>query len=121
MIQDSSRGACTDVRTEPVINTGLAPGGTGMKNGSRKGSWPATPVLVRAKAMGGWFPMLFLTLLLNGCFASRPLENTDFRPIESLHDLAGTYRNLGEGDEKSGPRYLSAIIWPKSADLDHEA
>ena len=77
--------------------------------------------LVHEKRIPGLLRVFFITLFLSGCFASRPLEDAGFRPIESLHDLAGTYRNLGERDDESPPRYLSAIIWPNSGELDHEA
>ena len=62
--------------------------------------------------------LLLIMVVLAGCISSSPPDSIDFRRIESVSDLEGTYRNLSEGG--SGESYLSAIIWPNEA-LDHRA
>ena len=61
----------------------------------------------------------FVTVVV-GCITSRPPEAVDFRRIESLKELEGTYQNLGEVGPGTPATYLSEIIWPK-AGLSHKA
>lgn len=67
------------------------------------------------------FPLLFLAMLLGGCITSRPPDNADFGRIETVSDLEGIYQNLGEREQGAPPIYLSAVIWPKAAELNHAA
>jgi len=60
-----------------------------------------------------------LALMLTGCFASRPPGNVGFGTAHSLHELDGTYLNLGESKAKEGSQYLSATIWPSDKLLPH--
>ncbi|MDZ4185858.1 MAG: hypothetical protein U1D97_12895 [Desulfuromonadales bacterium] len=66
-----------------------------------------------------WF--LVLCILVSGCsYHSAPPDNVDFLSVESLSELEGVYRNLGERDSDSQPVYLSSLIW-KSTDIAHSA
>jgi len=60
-------------------------------------------------------------MLLGGCVTSGPSDSATFGHIEAIGDLEGTYRNLGEGGGGTRPVYLSALIWPDAADIDHAA
>jgi hypothetical protein len=60
-----------------------------------------------------------LALVLTGCFASRPPGNVGFGTAHALHELDGTYQNLGESKAHEGSQYLSATIWPSDKSLLH--
>jgi len=65
--------------------------------------------------------LVSLVLLLNGCFTSGPTDNVGFDKIETLRELEGVYQNLGEREQGAPPVYLSQVIWPKTAGIDHAA
>jgi len=60
--------------------------------------------------------LLILAALLPGCGASMPPNNVGFARLSTIRDLQGSYENRGELAEgvNSGPRYLSAVIWPEA-------
>ena len=62
-----------------------------------------------------------LVLLLNGCDKSIPPDNVDFGNIQTIKALEGVYQNLGEGEQGYEPIYLSSVIWPKLARIDHSS
>lgn len=66
-------------------------------------------------------PLLFIVVFLGACINSSPLDNADFGRIETVNDLEGIYQNLGEREQGAPPIYLSAVIWPKAAELNHAA
>jgi len=52
---------------------------------------------------------------------SGPTGSPAFGHVEAIGDLEGVYKNSGEGGAGSQPVYLSALIWPNAADIDHAA
>ncbi|HXV22233.1 MAG TPA: hypothetical protein VD811_14705 [Desulfuromonadales bacterium] len=65
--------------------------------------------------------LLVFCILVSGCiFHSAPPDNVGFLSVESLRELEGVFRNLGESDAERQPVYLSSLIW-KSSDIAHSA
>lgn len=60
-------------------------------------------------------------LLLTGCVTKKgPINNSDFELTNTLDDLQGIYRNKGDTGNSDYDIYLSKIIWPSDASLNHE-
>ena len=66
---------------------------------------------------------LLALLLLCSCISTvtAPPGNPSFVNLENIGELAGTYRNKGQGDVRYRSIYLSTILWPLDMDLNHEA
>jgi len=66
--------------------------------------------------------ILLSSLLFLGACASTtatPADNRPFATVSSLQEISGVYQNRGEGDERYRPIYLSALLWPDDASLNH--
>lgn len=66
--------------------------------------------------------ILLSSLLFLGACASTtatPVGNRSFAAVSSLREISGVYQNRGEGDERYRPVYLSALLWPDDASLNH--
>jgi hypothetical protein len=68
-----------------------------------------------------FIPLFSLVLLLGGCITTGPTDNVDFGKIETIRELEGVYQNLGEREQGAPPVYLSRVIWPEAAGIDHAA
>ncbi|MDT8420161.1 MAG: hypothetical protein RQ754_06990 [Desulfuromonadales bacterium] len=63
---------------------------------------------------------LIVTLLCSCLSASTaPPANAPFSELQSISELTGVYRNLGESAENVAPVYLSQLIWPTDEALRH--
>jgi hypothetical protein len=65
--------------------------------------------------------ILFSIATLTACLSTGPINNKKFGNIKEISDLNGKYINRGDSGTKGPPIYLSRIIWPKDARLDHES
>lgn len=67
------------------------------------------------------FLVLFLYLLsLSACITYGPEDSPAFAEVHDLHQLVGSYRNLGDPLADSRPVYLSGILWPGETSLEHK-
>lgn len=64
---------------------------------------------------------MLAAVVITGCISANPEFNSDFASIDGLKTLNGVYRNRGECAEGISPTYLSALVWPSAADIDHPA
>ncbi|PLX91004.1 MAG: hypothetical protein C0619_08320 [Desulfuromonas sp.] len=51
--------------------------------------------------------------------STAPPANAPFTQLQSIRELTGVYRNLGESTENLAPVYLSQLIWPTDETLRH--
>lgn len=74
-----------------------------------------------SKAARRCLALTALVALGGGCYSVQPPDDVGFGRIDSIQELAGLYRNLGESEPGTPPTYLSAILWPDDRELDHVA
>jgi len=66
--------------------------------------------------------LLSALLFLGGCASTTatPEDNRPFASVSRLQEISGVYQNRGESDERYRPMYLSALLWPDDASLNHD-
>ena len=63
--------------------------------------------------------LISLMIVVGGCVSSAPHDNADFRSVDQLRALDGTYQNRGEGEEGLRTIFLSGLVWPSATNIDH--